>query len=232
MRKKGLKTLAICLATVCLAFLFTGCEKRQTVTPPVPPPSAENLGAAGTVGLEVEFPEIKDFASIPANVQSCDPSVYNFQMFARQNGLFFYFVQYTTAVETNTDKWQNTHVEMEIWQGNFGYGWDGTYAALFLDGSVYLNHHGDVRSFYYKHFRTPQTTGEKIEYFFWIEFDNNTDNGAPPYAYVKQYQMLPGVTQAQVPNSVLTVRDNTRTLISGDEKSWEVHESITRIMYT
>ena len=37
-------------------------------------------------------------------------------------------------------KWKNiTHVEMELWNGDVGYGWDGTYLAFFPDGSHYIN---------------------------------------------------------------------------------------------
>lgn len=180
--------------------------------------------------LEIEFPELLNFLDVDKNLQSCDPSVYNFQMFARRNGLYFYFVQYLDVViNDNLDSWENTHVEMEIWQADFGYGWDGTYIALFLDNSVYINHTSNVRTYYLKTFIEENADITKIEYYFWIEFDNNIMNYEAPYSYVKQYQFIPNIDINDIPNSKIETRD-TRTLITGYENSWQVHESIDKDM--
>ena len=65
--------------------------------------------------LEIEFPELLNFLDVDKNLQSCDPSVYNFQMFARRNGLYFYFVQYLDVVINDyLDSWEKTNVVMEF----------------------------------------------------------------------------------------------------------------------
>jgi hypothetical protein len=130
-----------------------------------------------------------------------------------------------TVVTTDADNWNNTHVEMEIWQGDFGYGWSGTYIALFLDGSIYINNTANVRTYYSQIFSTQTAGGVKLEYYFWIEFDNNSASCDAPYAYVKQYQYLPNVSAALLPNSLLVNRDG-RALFTGAEESWGVHERI------
>ena len=94
-----------------------------------------------------EFPTLADFSNIHADLQSVDPSLYNFQMFTTDKGLFTYFVQKVPTVTlNNSDNWKNTHVEMEIWQGDFGHGWGGTYIGLFPDETMYINNEWNVKS--------------------------------------------------------------------------------------
>ena len=160
--------------------------------------------------LEIyNFPELEDFNNINVDFQSLDPKLYNFQMWADRDGLYFYAVQYTNPVKNSTNQWENTHVEFEIWNECFGYGWGGTYIALFLDGSMYFNNTKDVIGYHY-------------------EFNNFPVTGDIPYAYVKPYQCMPGVTPV---NSQVVTRDG-RTLITGDEKSFQVHSVIDAKMYT
>ena len=112
--------------------------------------------------LPINFPALESFGEIDANLQSCDPGVYNFQMQAKRNGLFFYFVQnLPVVVASNPDNWQNTHVEMEIWQGDFGYGWSGTYVALFLDGTIYFNNTKNVARTILRSLRSRPRTGTR-----------------------------------------------------------------------
>ena len=175
-----------------------------------------------------DFPVIEKFDEIDENYQSLDPELYNFQMWARRDGLFFYFVQYTNPTKDNANPWENTHVELEIWNEGFGYGWGGTYIALFLDETIYINNTYDVVSYNYEVKETQLADVTKIEYFLVIEFYNSPMSGETPYAYVKQYQCMPGVTPK---NSQVVTRDD-RTLITGDEKSFQVHDVINAKMYT
>ena len=182
--------------------------------------------------IDISFPEIQDFATINADYQSVDPDLYNFQMWCNRDGLYAYFVQYTNPVTTNTNQWLNTHVEMHIWNGDFGYGWDGTYVALFMDDTHYFNNTLNVKSHYSKCIVTELDGLKKIEYYFFANFDNNTPIGEPPYAYVKQYQCMPEVDEATATlNSQFITRDDRR-LITGDEKSFQVHNTIDAKMYT
>ena len=56
--------------------------------------------------LEISFPEVKSFANIASDCQSVDPSIYNFQMWATRDGLYFYVQQDTITLKTdNSNQW-------------------------------------------------------------------------------------------------------------------------------
>ena len=176
---------------------------------------------------EIDLPQFLDFADISAENQSPDPTLYNFQFYTSREGLYCYFVQYVDeVVEHNFDPWKNTHVEMEIWQYDIGYGWDGTYVALFTDNTMSVNNLRGIRSYYNAVRRTQDGDKIKLEYVCWLEFDNNELNIDPPYAYIKQYQYIPNFDAATPINSQIVVRDpdsaNPRSLITGAEKSYGV----------
>lgn len=177
--------------------------------------------------LEIDFPEIEDFSAIPAEFQSPDPEVYNFQMWARRNGLFAYFVQYVKEPElSNASNWANTHVEMMVYS-SFGYEWGGTFIGLFLDETVYINSTWLVRGYYLETQQTETADGYKLEYWFWVEYDNNSLNAWDRYyAYVKPYQYLPG---SVAPHSQSFVRDG-RLVITGYETSFQIHDKIDAYM--
>ena len=173
------------------------------------------------------FPTIEDFTTIDADLQSVDPNIYNFQMWTTDSGLYAYFVQKVpTATFDKSDNWQNTHVEMEIWQGDFGHGWGGTYIGLFPDETMYINNETGVKSKLLHVDINELVNGEtEIEYYFYLEFDNNLANPQDgPYAYVKQYQFLPGVSTDGL-NSQVIIRDG-RQLLTGTENSFQVHATI------
>ena len=156
-----------------------------------------------------------------------DPSLYNFQMWTTESGLYTYFVQkVTTAKLDSANNWENTHVEMEIWQGDVGYGWGGTYIGLFADETIYINNETNVKNKTLDVNIYETAYGETvIEYYFYLEFDNNLANPQDgPYAYVKQYQHLPDVSASGLNSQVIT-RDG-RTLITGTENSFQVHATI------
>jgi len=173
-----------------------------------------------------EFPTLADFSNIHADLQSVDPSLYNFQMFTTDKGLFTYFVQKVPTVTlNNSDNWKNTHVEMEIWQGDFGHGWGGTYIGLFPDETMYINNEWNVKSKNLHVNINDLANGEtEIEYYLYLGFDNNLNSSDPSYAYVKQYQFLPGVSTTGLNSQVIT-RDG-RQLITGTENSFQVHTTI------
>ena len=184
------------------------------------------LGEGKETSIE-SFPDLADFSTINSDLQSVDPSLYNFQMWTRDNGLYAYFVQKVpTAKFDSENNWENTHVEMEIWQGDFGYGWGGTYIGLFADESIYINNEENLRNKTLDVNITKDAYGETvIEYYFYLEFDNNLANPQDgPYAYVKQYQHLPGINTSGLHSQVIE-RDG-RTLITGTENSFQVYASI------
>lgn len=176
--------------------------------------------------LLFDFPTLEEFANISANLQSVDPELYNFQMWTTGGGLYTYFVQTVPSVTLDdSDNWKNTHVEMELWNGDVGNGWNGTYIALFPDETVYINNSSNVRSASLQ-VKIEQSDESKtvLKYYFYLEFDNSTMSVDPSYAYVKPYQFLPGVATADLNSQVVTKGD--RNLITGDEESFQVHETI------
>lgn len=176
---------------------------------------------------EIWFPEIKNFDDIEPDLQSVDPDIYNFQMWTTKNGIYIYAVQTTDTLKTDdSERWKNTHFECEIWNNDFGYGWEGTYVALFLDDTFYLNNWDNVRGIYYLKSTSTTENVTTIKYYFYVEFPNNALNKDPSYAYIKPYQFMPGVIPT---NSSVITRDD-RVLITGDEKSFQVHETIDKYM--
>ena len=158
-----------------------------------------------------------------------DPDLYNFQMWTTGSGFYAYFVQTVPSVTLNKDdehNWENTHVEMELWNGDVGYGWGGTYIGQFPDENIYINSETNVKSKSLHVDINELVNGEtKIEYYFYLEFDNNLANPQDgSYAYVKQYQFLPGVSTSGV-NSQVIERDG-RQLFTGNENSFQVHATI------
>ena len=171
--------------------------------------------------LEISFPEIKDFSTIDPSFQSIDPDLYNFQIWAKRNGLYFYAIQRTKHLTTSySDNWKNTHYEALVWNGDFGYGWDGTYISLFLDGSFYVNKWDHLEGIYYSYNIYAEDETSVIEYYFHLEFANNGLNRDGPYAYIKQFQYMP---EENPVNSQIVERDGRR-LITGYEESLGVHK--------
>jgi len=208
-----------------LALLATVCVSAATLASAQTSPPQDLPGAT-----EIELPQFADFSTIAAENQSPDPTLYNFQFYTTREGFYAYFVQYVDeVVEGNADPWKDTHVEMEIWQDSIGYGWDGTYVALFPDSTISVNNTRGLRGYYNSVRRTVEGDVTKLEYVCWLEFDNNEMNVDPPYAYVKQYQYIPTLDFSLSWNSKIVVRDpdsaNPRTLLTGEEKSYGVRGS-------
>ena len=114
-----------------------------------------------------------------------------FQASAVDSGLYLYSYQIATKTYTdnpdNDAKWKNaSHVEYEIWNGDLGYGWGGTYVAMWQDGSYYINNEKNVKELRTKVLFTELENGTiKIEYLMFIGFDNNVNSNDPAYAYIK-----------------------------------------------
>ena len=114
-----------------------------------------------------------------------------FQASAVDSGLYLYSYQIATKTYTdnpdNDAKWKNaSHVEYEIWNGDLGYGWGGTYVAMWQDGSYYINNEKNVKELRTKVLFTDLENGSiKIEYLMFIGFDNNVNSNDPAYAYIK-----------------------------------------------
>ena len=176
---------------------------------------------------EIWFPEIKDFSEIDSDLQSIDPDLYNFQFWTTKNGIYIYAIQKTTHLKNDdSDCWKNTHFECEIWNNDFGYGWDGTYVSLFLNDDFYVNNWNNLKGIYYLKNMTSNGDLVTIKYYMYLEFPNNGGNKDQPYAYIKPYQFMPGETPT---NSQVVLRDD-RNLITGYESSFQVHDVIDKYM--
>ncbi|MBQ8559822.1 MAG: hypothetical protein IJ439_07590 [Tyzzerella sp.] len=200
--------------------------RKRGIVAKVPRIDVDDMGE-----LPFDFPTVEDFANINSDLQSVDPDLYNFQMWTTDSGLYTYFIQTLPKTDlSNSDPWQNPHVEMVLWNGDVGNGWYGTNIALFSDETVSIDNLTNVRSAA-SHVVVDQSDENKtvIEYYFHLEFDNSTMSLDPSYAYVKQYQFLPGVNTEGLNSTIYTI--NERTLISGDEKSFAVHSKIDTKMY-
>ena len=90
---------------------------------------------------------------------------------------------------------------------------------------MYINNEWNVKSKNLHVNINDLANGEtEIEYYLYLEFDNNINSSDPSYAYVKQYQFLPGVSTSGLNSQVIT-RDG-RQLITGTENSFQVHTTI------
>ncbi|MBQ8559820.1 MAG: hypothetical protein IJ439_07580 [Tyzzerella sp.] len=196
----------------------------------------DNATSVGSV--PEDFPTVADFSTINRDLQSVDPNLYNFQMWTKDDGFYAYFIQKVPSVTLdNENNWLNTHVEMKLSNHCVGYGMDGTYIGLFPDGTYYINSDDNrITSKSLKVNVNSLKSGTKvIEYYFYLGFDNNLENPADgPYAYVKQYQCLPGVDVSNL-DSITSITaqggSDERYLTTGDEVSFQVHSAIDAKMY-
>lgn len=126
-------------------------------------------------------------------------SRFDYRGFATEDGLYLNMVQYVDNVKTDADNWANTHFEMNIFNGDFGNGWNlgGTFVACFLDGTYYINNQANVKGIAYSYKITDLGQGAahryKVEYFLHIGFANNLANPQDgPYAFVNFMSFMPG----------------------------------------
>lgn len=123
---------------------------------------------------------------------------YDYRAFATDDGLYLNMVQYVDNVKTDAGNWANTHFEMKIFNGDFGFGWGGTFVACFLDGTYYINSQENVKGIAYSYKITDLGEGAshryKVEYFLYIGFANNVGVEAGPYAFVDFMSFMPDET--------------------------------------
>ncbi len=154
--------------------------------------SLSNGVAAGCI-VNVNGFEFKDLSTFltPDEFNMPVKEKCGFQASAVDSGLYLYSYQIATKTYTdnpdNDAKWKNaSHVEYEIWNGDLGYGWGGTYLAMWQDGSYYINNEKNVKELRTKVLFTELENGTiKIEYLMFIGFDNNINSNDPAYAYIK-----------------------------------------------
>ena len=154
--------------------------------------SLENGVATGCI-VNVNGFEFKDLSTFltPDEFNMPVKEKCGFQASAVDSGLYLYSYQIATKTYTdnpdNDAKWKNaSHVEYEIWNGDLGYGWGGTYVAMWQDGSYYINNEKNVKELRTKVLFTDLENGTiKIEYLMFIGFDNNVNSNDPAYAYIK-----------------------------------------------
>ena len=154
--------------------------------------SLENGVATGCI-VNVKGFEFKDLSTFltPDEFNMPVKEKCGFQASAVDSGLYLYSYQIATKTYTenpdNDAKWKNaSHVEYEIWNGDLGYGWGGTYVAMWQDGSYYINNEKNVKELRTKVLFTDLENGTiKIEYLMFIGFDNNVNSNDPAYAYIK-----------------------------------------------
>ena len=137
-----------------------------------------------------EFPELNEFVT-PDSFQMPSKSKCGYQAKAVDQGLYIYVYQISKNTYTNNPdndlKWRNaSHFECEIWNGDFGYGWGGTYVAMWQDGSYYINNSSNVRELKTNvKFNDLGDGTTKVEYRMYINFDNNIQSTDAAYAYIK-----------------------------------------------
>ena len=103
-----------------------------------------HIGDGWSVGANIGFKN-EEYYRTPTSFASPAKDYWGYDMTAQKEGLYIYAYQYVDEVvlEGNNDtKWQlQTHIELEIWQHNFGFGVQyglnaATYLALFANESI------------------------------------------------------------------------------------------------
>lgn len=181
-------------------------------------------------------------------IRSDAPTRYDYRGKAADNGLYLNMVQYTDAytVGGESGDWmRSTHIELEIWHDDFGYGAQnkaagrdafesGTYFAFFTDGSYYCNNNTGIGQIEFAVSVEDLGTGAmyryRISYEIYIGFDNNIDapqDGA--YGFVQFMSFLPGGGEEGYENCSTVTKDGTRTLQTDACKSCELRsEGVVR----
>ncbi len=183
-----------------------------------------------------------DIADIVAtnNIETEVPDRYTVKAVALANGLSVEMTQFVDSFELRGDadsKWTKvTHVEFELWQGDVGYGWGGTYFAIFCNGDYYVNNTNGITDLKisvdivdmgkdYGGYRYA------ITYKMFIGFANNVDSADGPYAYVKFYSYTPG-DRTGYPTANTVTRDD-RVLYTDDCVSYKISKwGIDQKMYS
>lgn len=156
---------------------------------------------------------------------------YDFRGYAADNGLNLQMVQYVDNIVLagNKNNFGTTHYEFLVSQHEIGYGFGGTFFAIFLDGSCYNNSgDGSGATVTTQQHVAIKDRGEDfaggyrymITYDIHIEFANNL--GAPqdgPYAFVEFMSFTPGESNEGYETAVSKNQDGRQ--VWKDEKNSE-----------
>lgn len=175
------------VATVSNTGMVTGVSEGKTIIVSTTP---NGLSAACLVTVGDDFPDLDTFQT-PEGLQYPVKEKAGYQAKAFTDGLYLYCYQvvsetYDENLNIET-KWGNaSHVEFEIWNHDFGFGWGGTYVALWQDASYYINNQTNVKSIDTRvHLEDLGNGLTKVHYYMTLNFSNNKGNVDGPYAFVK-----------------------------------------------
>lgn len=165
---------------------------------------------------------------------------YTIKAVAKSSGLSVEMTQFVNSFElrgSSDSKWTSvTHIEFELWQGDVGYGWDGTYFAIFCNGDYYVNNTNGITDLKVSVDivdRGADYDGYSyaITYKMFIGFANNVNSSDGPYAYVKFYSYTPYDTEGY-PTANVVERDG-RVLYTDDCVSYKISKfGIDQKMYS
>ena len=168
-------------------------------------------------------------------MRSDAPNRFDYRGWAKDDGLYLNMVQYVDSYVQGgvSGTWADiTHVEMELWNGDVGYGWDGTYLAFFPDGSYYINNMANVTDIKYRLTVTDRGADYaggyryELSYEIYLGFSNNAGSADGPYAFVKMMSLTPGESSKGYENAVTVSKDGgERILWTEESKSVEFRES-------
>ena len=174
----------------------------------------------------------QEWDNYKTDVTSSAPDRYQVLSHAADNGLYIYIEQYVDnyVIKDDPSDWNSTHVEMELWNGDIGYGWGGTYFAFFANGTYYINSWNNCSAIYnYVEIKENDNSANykyTISYNIFIEFPNNL--AAPqdgPYAYCKFMFMTPNETNEGYENVTTITKDGNRTLWTDKCNSYEIRRN-------
>ena len=158
--------------------------------------------------------------------KSENPNRYTYKGYAADDGLYINMVQYVNnhlEGGAGGDWAKSTHIEMEVWNHEIGYGWDGTYFAFFTDGSYYVNNQSNIMSIINK-----VTVSEAkdsnykyaINYEIYIGFANNLESNDDPYGYVQFMSHTPNEDSSGYEKACMITKDTDRVLWTDDCNSY------------
>ncbi len=177
------------------------------------------------------FDKMDDGETVYTTVTEDSPERYTIYATGTRNGIYVQIKQYVNSYvlpSIDVDSWAATHVEFEIWNGTIGYGWGGTYFAIFADGNCYYNNSHSIKKL--KCYVEIIDNGENyvsngfsyrytISYRMFIGYQNNWE--APtrnPYSYIKFYSYTPNETTGY---KTVVERDG-RTLYTDNCSSYNI----------
>ena len=178
----------------------------------------------------------KNWESYQTDINSDSPERYQIISHTSDDGLYIKIEQYVNNVIIKEDPsdWNSTHVEILLFNGDVGYGWEGTYLAFFANESYYINNEYNCNGVFVSVEINKTDDGSnykyKISYNIYIAFPNNLANPQDgSYAYCKFMFYTPEEDDSGYENSTTITQDGNRTLWTDKCESYEIHANgITR----